>query len=510
MAASATETELKLLATAEIRDEDVLATLVALPDVEIDEPAPIHQTDVYVDDSANRLARHGFGLRLRTTDGDREVCWKRTRRIRNGIHVRDELTQGWNHAHAPGRVTELEPALRARVEPFVYGGPLEPLLELATFRRQAIVRDGRTRAELCIDRVEARHNGHGSEFVEIEIELLNGDPESIAAWGSALRDALPLRSAKRNKLARGLELCEAAPDMTPARIRPGTPARIACEITLERALDRMQLAEFSIRTSDDAEPASIADLRDASRAARAVLRTFQEHLDEDVRSHACRIARTARAFDGVHAFDVTLGTMDPDSLTPSLRDGAITAIERLAAERRRLVRSARAELAAPDRIEAMQRFQTVVDTPLRELVSTRAQTRTIGAAMLRDVAARALEVARTRNAQSAHVALRRLIETADVFAQPFGKQLTTAFEPIRALARTLEDRERARSSEQTLMRFARSAAESLPGTALIAIGALSEQRRNAIARAEHEFAQGIAAFDHEEFDRQVRRLAGRR
>jgi CHAD domain-containing protein len=197
----------------------VLPDLSAVPGVaSVAEPVEHVLEAVYHDTTDLRLARAKVTLRRRT--GGTDAGW----------HVKLPATAGARRElHSPlGRVTKGVP--KAVLAPLLGIVRNAPVVQVATLRTRRVVtdlcaEDGRVLAEVADDHVTgtALPAGPGEAAVvsawrEVEVELVDGDDELLAAVGAALAagDARP--SASASKLARvlGDRLAPSGPGTLPA------------------------------------------------------------------------------------------------------------------------------------------------------------------------------------------------------------------------------------------------------------------------------------------------------
>lgn len=252
-----------------------------------DRPIRRELAAVYWDTADLRLAREGITLRHRTGEGDADGWHLKLPTAvggsgplaRNEIHVRGVPGE------PPGQLAEL---VLSRIR----GAALQPVASLRTQRTEQGLTDdaGRPVAQIADDVVTADGADLAeTAFREIEVEYLRRESRPIRAIDRAMRraGAVPERSPK---LVVVLGASAAAPPEVPApsRVRRDEPAAAVLEQILRRYVRRLLDADVAARLDS---PASIRQLRTATRRLRAVLvafgpmirRKWADSLDSDLR-----------------------------------------------------------------------------------------------------------------------------------------------------------------------------------------------------------------------------------
>jgi len=177
--------------------------LVAEPDAE-------DQRNVYFDTADRRLRAGQYGLRVRDLGGRRIATLKGAATARDGMYERDEreteIGDDDNPAAWPaGEARDRTLALLDGAEPL-------PILAIRTRRLHIIALRNDTRvAELSLDTGTIDAGGRTADFRELEIELLkSGTRADLDELVALLRARFALIPEERSKLARGLELLDAA------------------------------------------------------------------------------------------------------------------------------------------------------------------------------------------------------------------------------------------------------------------------------------------------------------
>jgi inorganic triphosphatase YgiF len=185
-----------------------LPDLGTLPGYSVTEPVTFHMNATYFDTDDLRLAANKVTLRRRT--GGEDDAWHLKLPVRPGTrrerHLPLETDAG------TGTVPE---EMQAMVAEFTGGKPLRPIVQLNTTRviRRLTTPAGQARAEVADDHVTGYRLHAGAQptaaepltWHEIEVELMSGEPDVLAAAGDLLKAAGARPSASASKLSRVLE-----------------------------------------------------------------------------------------------------------------------------------------------------------------------------------------------------------------------------------------------------------------------------------------------------------------
>lgn len=281
------ETEFKLRATAPLDAEQVDAALSAAG-VRVRHRSSTAHTDVYLDDAAGTLARHGIGLRLRVGSDGRVLACKSAGTVTGALHRREERAHPWPGDAPPDRAAMLPEPLRDAVEPFVLGRPLAPVLTLDVRREVRVLALG----ELAVDTVTAAAGERRAMFVEVELEVDAGQGDAPPAGGddpdAAGPDAAGPEDGPSDPLAAASRLAE--------RLERALPVSPAVEDKPTHAAQLLGLGAVSAGL-----PAGEAQLADWLSAR------LQEHLSA-LRTHAAGV-RCERGPEEVHQLRVHLRHM---------------------------------------------------------------------------------------------------------------------------------------------------------------------------------------------------------
>ena len=180
--------------------------LGTLPGYSVTAPETFHMSAIYFDTDDLRLAASKVTLRRRT--GGEDDAWHLKLPVRPGTRRERHLPLDAGTDTVPGPMQDM-------VAEFTGGRPLRPIAQLDTVRviRRLAGPDGQERAEVADDHVTGRRLHSGTQpttaspltWHEIEVELMSGEPDVLAAAGDLLRAAGARPSASASKLSRVLE-----------------------------------------------------------------------------------------------------------------------------------------------------------------------------------------------------------------------------------------------------------------------------------------------------------------
>lgn len=308
-------------------------------------PSIVRIEDRYVDTSSGALRAAGYAARLRARPDGVLISVKSTARRDNGrVHRRRELEGPADASLAPAAWPPSE--ARKLLIDVCGGAPLEEMVTLRQVRRQREFGDGSSTVELSVDEVQVVVVGRVvNRFVELEAELLTGDPTILETLGEVLAAARGVTEATSSKLdaalaAIGRPVPAPGPgdpaswpgvrdpgsgDAAPAeaivapepRRRPNKSAEprasgIRADDTVAEAgrkvlafhLGRMLAREPGTRAGDVGE---LHQMRVATRRMRAAWRVFGDGFEvRGTRRHRTRLRRVARLLGAVRDLDVLL------------------------------------------------------------------------------------------------------------------------------------------------------------------------------------------------------------
>jgi len=213
----------------------------------------------YHDTAGMALARHGITFRHRIEDG--AGVWQ-LKLPRSG-DARVELERGGPPAVPPPELLALLPAL-------LRGDALVPVARLRT-RREVVLAGG---AEIVDDSVAVLdHQRVTRRFREIEVELLDGDEQTLRRLEKALRQAGADGGPFTPKLYRVLDLAYPGEHADVPKSAPPDEA-----LTLRLRAQARALVAHDPGTRLGTEPEDLHQLRVATRRLRAYLRAARQLL----------------------------------------------------------------------------------------------------------------------------------------------------------------------------------------------------------------------------------------
>jgi CHAD domain-containing protein len=219
-------------------------------------------TSTYHDTPSRSLARAGITLR---------------RRVENGLsswQLKLPREDGRAEISAPGGPAGPPAGIRALLVAHLRHGDLEAVATLRT--RRTGVRVGSTEhpvADVTLDSVDILdgHKAMGG-FVEVEIELVDGEAADLEQLGRRLRKAGAKRSDGRAKVMRVLKVMDVKPLGAKASIHEQVRYLLAAQL---RELERH---DPGVRLRDD--PEDLHQFRVATRRTRAVIRATRPLLGD--------------------------------------------------------------------------------------------------------------------------------------------------------------------------------------------------------------------------------------
>ncbi len=220
----------------------------------------------YVDTFEHALVEAGYSLRRRTGGDDEgwHLKFPKVGDSRRELHA--PLAAGTSAAHVPR-------ALRAEIEEVVGLDALLPIARLVTERTEREVRrDGVVVARLADDRVRAlTPGGDPLRWREVEVELADGDPDTLEAIEGQLLALGLERSKSASKLSRALE--------KGSKEHGRTTAGDVVLAHLRRQVGAIQGLEGSVRRD---EPDAVHKARVATRRLRSTLRSYRRLFHREV------------------------------------------------------------------------------------------------------------------------------------------------------------------------------------------------------------------------------------
>ncbi|HEV8546143.1 MAG TPA: CHAD domain-containing protein, partial [Candidatus Limnocylindrales bacterium] len=175
--------------------------------------SPVRSTqleDRYLDTADGALARAGFAARLRQTARGTTVSIKSTSRRSgdSGIHRREELEGPADRTAGP---RDWPPSdARSLILEQCGDAPLVELVTIRQLRRKRKLQSDDTIVELSLDEVDAVARSRVVErFVELEVELMEGDEEALGAIDAILAADRGLTASTGSKLESALNALRA-------------------------------------------------------------------------------------------------------------------------------------------------------------------------------------------------------------------------------------------------------------------------------------------------------------
>ena len=276
MASAAQEIELKFAVSPE-RAEAVWAAF-APADARGSKGKTLVST--YFDTSDRRLSAAGMALRIRD-DGKTKI--QTLKGPSEGGFARAEYEQA---VAGPG--IDLAVLAETPAAAVLDGAELQPLFTVEVHRRKAVVAQGDSEIEICLDLGWVEGGDRRETICEIELELLRGSPAALFALGRRLMQRRrPVELALETKSARGFRLVDGG-KRERAVVRVGMDTAAACA-----ALD----AEIA--------PKAVHDLRVGLRRLRSARSTFKAMLvDPESERVAAELKWLAHALDEMRDLDV--------------------------------------------------------------------------------------------------------------------------------------------------------------------------------------------------------------
>lgn len=298
-------------------------------------------SSVYHDTAARSLARAGITLRRRTERG--RSVWQLKLPVDGARH---ELEEPGGPAGPPER-------LRALIRAHERHGAVEPVAELRTRRHGALVTRNGTSAEVTVDEVSVMDAQRvESTFVELEVELKQGEPEGLARIAKELERAGARKTAGEPKLFRVLSV-------EPRAERRKQPFAALCAL-LRTQLDEILAHDPGTRLGKD--PESLHDMRVAIRRSRALLRAGRTLVASDTQMLDLELKWIGAVLGDVRDLDVMLERLREGAalLDPADRAAAARLLRSLERRRGRARRALSKALDGERYAQLLDRFEATL------------------------------------------------------------------------------------------------------------------------------------------------------
>jgi triphosphatase len=236
--------------------------------------------DSYLDTDDWRLYRAGYSLRVRKRGGSTEATLKALPTegsLRRRMEITEDLPDGEARSllEAPGQVGR-------RIRDVGGKRPLQLLCEVRTSRRPYLLHVGPARAEVVLDEttIPVADSNRPVRMRRVEVEVVEGAPEDLAAFVGELELGAGLRPATLTKFEAGLLSmglsAPALPDLGPTDADASRTLGEVAFAALRKHFQTFLRAEPGTRMGD--HPEELHDMRVASRRVRAALSVFRPAL----------------------------------------------------------------------------------------------------------------------------------------------------------------------------------------------------------------------------------------
>lgn len=306
------EIEAKFLLERREQLDEVLDTLAQLGHTVTRGPTQ-SIVDRYFDTTDWLVFRAGFACRLRE-NGDRlKLTLKELCSGGGPVFEREEIEQTLLSGQRSDAGLPPGP-VQARLEPIINGHPRRELFRLKNKRTlYRVTTSGKSPAtmELAVDRAEVVPNGTERQpcsFVELELELKEGDSKNLEEIALVLSERVGLLSAQLSKFERGLQAAgiespeEKDVAATAALGRRSSMLDLAY-VHLSRQFKHLRLEQ--LRAWEGIDPEGVHQMRITIRRLRGALRVFRPLLStRDARHFNGEFRWLARALGAVRDADV--------------------------------------------------------------------------------------------------------------------------------------------------------------------------------------------------------------
>ncbi len=442
----------------------------ALPDLPGEALPDRMFTSTYYDTPPRSLARAGITLRRRVEK--RRSLWQL--KLPRAGTARAELEAAGPGSGPPEELARLvEMHVRRH-------GPLEPVAALRTNRRGVrVVEAGREAADVTVDEVDVLDGDVRVDgFVELEIELVDGDETDLDRLARDLRRAGARRSDGRPKLLRVITV-EA--DREPG---PRAAPRTVLAYGLGRQLRQLEQHDPGVRLGD--EPEDLHRFRVATRRSRALIRATRPLVGDHFDAVSGELRLLAGLLGSVRDLDVLLARLRPEIAqldTDTAGGDAILAA--LEAERERN----RAELLAALDSERYDRLLDDFGLAIESLPAFDGDLRSLARAEVRRLERAATGVTEHSPDEDLHavrIRAKRARYTGELAAAGGAKRLARYVEAVTELQDVIGEHQDAVVAEERLRALA-------AGDSAVAAGRLIERERERRRASRARFPRALAA-----------------
>ena len=256
---------------------------------------------IYYDTADHGLSALGFGLRVRRSGKTFTQTLKSELGADGG---RDEWE--WPVAGFTPDLTLLADTPAA----LPAGVDVSPLFTVTAQRRQRVVLEGDTKIEIALDAATVTAGDREIRFIELELELKDGDPAALFVLARRLVEIAPLSLSFITKAGRGFALLRDGPierpHFSPPALSRGLSAGEAFEAIGRACLMQIAANRASLRRVPG--PEGVHQLRVATRRLRSTLSTFKAIVaDGELETIAGELKWLAGELDEARNLDVFIG-----------------------------------------------------------------------------------------------------------------------------------------------------------------------------------------------------------
>jgi inorganic triphosphatase YgiF len=304
-------------------------------------------SNVYYDTADGRLRRAGMALRLRRDGGRRLQTVKAETSGAAGFSARAE----WEMAAPRGRLDlgafPREEILAATgVDLARLATQLQPMFETRFTRRSAaLLVDGATRAEICVDRGYVAAGKRREPISEIELELKAGASAALLRYAAAIAKPLGLALEFESKAERGYRVAAGTAFPPPRKWRAPRPGELATPGAAFSAIFAAALTQAGANARgvvDGNDPEYLHQMRVGLRRLRSALLAFRDLVPKKAaKPIAGRLRALMPPLGAARDWDVFCAGLARDGAPPAL-------LARARAKRASARRAARQAARSPE------------------------------------------------------------------------------------------------------------------------------------------------------------------